>query len=460
MKVLIAGAGKLGYKIASSLIQEDYEITVLDIDPDVIENITNHLDVLTINGDAMDFEILREVEIDKYDVLIATTTSDEGNILLATTAKSLGCKKTIARISNPEYSKQIPFITKELNIDYCINPDYVTAGHIERYLMKKHLLMGDEFADGMVRLVEFNIGKDLELIGKKLKDLDGVKDLLIASVLRNGKTIIPNGETILEKNDVIIIVGREDRVAEFDKTHSEIKLSKKVRKLMIMGGGTLAVYLSRLLEKSGVEVVIVDNDIEVCKYLKEILDNVTVIYGDGTDFDLLEEEMISSFDAFVAATGHDETNLLMALSIKQFGVYKSVAKISRSNYNTIIDKLDLDGAFNKSVITAAEVVSYLRSDKPGRVNLTLQGDAEFTDYVLDENFQYLDKAIIDMRLPRGILIVSVVRGKKVIIPNGSTVLKKGDRVIVFCLHENLQKLKQVFNRKKGKSVLDEIRSHL
>lgn len=239
MRALIVGGGKLGMRLARALVEENIEITVLDNDPRVIQKINNELDVLTVLGNALDFNILRELDIQHYDLIIGTVTSDESNVLITSIAKKLGCKGAIARIRNPEYHSQIRLIKEELDIDYVINPERAAAMAIEKYLLKKYSLMSDEFAGGKVKLVEFNVGQEKEFVNKKLMDLDNLDNLLIAAVSRRGYTFIPDGNTMLKENDVILVIGARKNIDAFDRDHSKVTAVKPTKSVMILGGGKL-----------------------------------------------------------------------------------------------------------------------------------------------------------------------------------------------------------------------------
>ncbi|EFI41864.1 MULTISPECIES: Trk system potassium transporter TrkA [Peptoniphilus] len=461
MKVLIAGAGKLGFRLASALISEKCDVTMLDSNEKVIENINNSLDVLTVNANALDFEILEELDMQSYDLLLATTTSDEANVLISTISKKLGIKKVIARVRNPEYHNQIKFIMTELGIDEIINPDYATAVSIEKYLLKKYLLMSDDFADGRVKLVDFHIGADENFVGRRLMDLKGFDGLLITAITRNGNTIIPNGATVLKEGDVILIAGASQDIEDFDRKHSGINKHKSVKRVMILGGGKLGLYLGILLNDAGIETTIIEIDKNRCIKLKEMLPNAIIINGDGTDYNLLEEEVVESYDAFVATTGFDETNLLMALTVKQVGVYKSVAKISRPNYNKIIGKLGVDAAFNTSFITASEILKIIRGEGSLSVSLMLDGETEFTEIRLGEDLDILNVPIKDLKLPNGVLITTIVRKNDVIIPNGNSILLPEDRIIVFFMHDQIDKVKGFFYPKHRRGgLISELRNYI
>ena len=458
MRALIVGGGKLGMRLARSLVEENIEITVLDNDPRVIQKVNNELDVLTVTGNALDFNILRELDIEHYDLIIGTVTSDESNVLITSIAKKLGCKKAIARIRNPEYHSQIRLIKEELDIDYVINPENAAAMAIEKYLLKKYSLMGDEFAGGKVKLVEFNVGQEKEFVNKKLKDLDNFNDLLIAAVSRRGYTFIPNGDTELKENDVILVIGARKNIDAFDRDHSKVTAVKPTKSVMILGGGKLGDYLCGLLLKDNIEVLVVEKDYDKAMSLKERHPDAVVIHGDGTDFNVLEEEVIHSYDAFVGATGIDETNILMALSMKEEGITKSVAKISRVNFIGVLDKLNLDATFNPSFITASLILKLIRGKDALAINLMYDGNTEVAEIKLHDDLKVLDTALTDLGLPEGILIAAIVRGQDVLIPNGRSRLHRGDRIIVFCKHNHAHMMKSYFYYKERGGLFNELRS--
>ncbi len=458
MRALIVGGGKLGMRLARSLVEENIEITVLDNDPRVIQKVNNELDVLTVTGNALDFNILRELDIEHYDLIIGTVTSDESNVLITSIAKKLGCKKAIARIRNPEYHSQIRLIKEELDIDYVINPENAAAMAIEKYLLKKYSLMGDEFAGGKVKLVEFNVGQEKEFVNKKLKDLDNFNDLLIAAVSRRGYTFIPNGDTELKENDVILVIGARKNIDAFDRDHSKVTAVKPTKSVMILGGGKLGDYLCGLLLKDNIEVLVVEKDYDKAMSLKERHPDAVVIHGDGTDFNVLEEEVIHSYDAFVGATGIDETNILMALSMKEEGITKSVAKISRVNFIGVLDKLNLDATFNPSFITASLILKLIRGKDALAINLMYDGNTEVAEIKLHDDLKVLDTQLTDLGLPEGILIAAIVRGQDVLIPNGRSRLHRGDRIIVFCKHNNAHMMKSYFYYKERGGLFNELRS--
>ncbi len=449
MKAMIVGAGKLGAKLAEFFVDENIDVTVMDSNIKVLERINEHLDVLTVAANGIDIKMLKELDIKTYDLLVGSTENDETNTLICTLAKKLGCKKTIARIRNPEYMQQIDFLKSELGIDHIINPDLATAVAMEKYLLKSYSFYTDEFASGKVQMIDFSIGENQEFVNKMVKDIDGLDRLLITAVQRNGSMIIPNGSTTLLENDVVHIIGNTREIERFSHRLGEDFHRRLVSNVMILGGGNLGYYLAQRLVKNKIQVTLVEQDKERCQELSEILDGVLIIHGDGTDIHLLEEENLSLMDAFVGATGFDEENLLMALMAKQSGVGKSIAKISRSNYIKIIDRLNIDAAINPVYITASNIIKYIRGGRVVSVSLLLGADAEATEIIIDEDLPCVGKKLKDLEIPQGMIIGAIVRDNDVIIPKGDTEIMAEDRIVVFCLTSDLDALKIFFREQKG-----------
>ncbi len=455
MKVMIIGAGKLGYKLAESMVLEDIDVTVIDNNPKVIDYVNEHLDVLTVLANGIDISILRELGIKQYNLLVASTDSDETNTLICTLAKKLGCEKTIARIRNPEYMEQLDFIKNELGIDHIINPDLATAQAIEKYLLKNYSFYSGEFASGKVQMVDLNIEHMKEFVGKKLMELENFQGLLITAISRNGDIIIPNGSTKLLANDTIYIIGKSDEIINLNNRVTQDIIRRDMEKVMILGGSNIGFYLARKLSRAEISVTLIEKDKERCQELSELLGDVLIIHGDGTDIHLLEEERISSMDAFVGVTGFDEDNLLMGLMAKQYGVPKTISKISRQSYTKIIDRLGIDVALNPIYITASNILKYIRGGKIVSVSLLIGGDGEVTEIIVGKDLPVVGKTLEELKLPKGIIIGAIVHNGKVIIPNGKSVIQANDRIVVFCLTEDLPTLKIFFNPHKG-GVLSEL----
>lgn len=452
---MIIGAGKLGQKLAESMVLEDIDVTVVDVNSKVIDKINEHVDVLTVVANGIDIRVLKQLNIENCDLLVACTDSDETNTVICSLAKKLGCKQTIARIRNPEYMEQLDFIKTELGIDHTINPDLATATSISKYLLKSFGFNSGNFASGKVQMIDFNIHYNEEFVGKKLMELQGFEKLLITAISRNGVIIIPNGSTELLEGDVIHIIGKCEEIEKFSSHFIDDYHKKIIERVMILGGGNIGYYLADKLSKSRIQVTLIERDKERCQELSEKLNNVLIIHGDGTDIQLLEEESLSSMDAFVGVTGYDEENLLMALMAKQAGVSKVISKISRPNYSKIIDRLDIDVAVNPVFITASNILKFIRGGKVVSVSLLLGGDAEVTEIIIDKDLPIVNKSISELNLPKGIIIGAIVRYGEVTIPKGDTIIKPNDRIVVFCLNDDLPTLKIFFKTHKG-GILSEL----
>lgn len=451
MKVIIVGAGKLGQKLAESLVTENIDVTLVDKNPALIDSINENLDVLTVVASGVDVATLKEIGIKNCDLLVACTKEDETNTVICLLAKKLGCKKTIARIRNPEYMEQLDFVKTELGIDLVINPELETAKAIEKYLLKNFSFYIGDFARGKVTMLDFNIGHNEDFVEKRVKELKDFDNFLITAISRDGEIIIPNGSTKLIQDDIIHVIGRSDDISRLDnKFQKDVGIRRKqIERAMILGGGRISLYLAKRLLKSNIGVTIIEEDKKQCENLDENLDNVLVIHGDGTDIHLLEEENLEYMDAFIGLTGYDEQNLLMALMAKQAGVSKTVAKISRENYIKIIDKLGIDGAFNTVYITASKILKYIRGGKVVSVSLLLGGDGEVTEIIVGEDLPFTGKPLADLNLPEGIIIGAIVHNGQVIIPKGSSLIHPGDRIVVFSLTKDLPTLKMFMKPDKG-----------
>ena len=450
MKVMVIGAGKLGKKLATAMLNGEIHVTMVDNNSDVLERLKDHLDVLTVNANGMRKEVLEELNISSYDLIISVTSSDETNIIISSMAKNLGCISSVARIRNPEYASQIDFIKETYDIDHIINPELATANEILRYLMESYTFYFGDYSKGKVSLVNFNIKNLPDFVGKSISELKNMEELLIVAILRNSDIIIPHGGTDLEENDIIYIIGQKNKINGIARKLNASQDKKSVKKAMILGGGKIGYYLADSLSKKGIIIKIIESNENRCKELSDNLaDNVLVIHGNGTDVNLLEEEDLAGMDAFIGVTGFDEENLFMSLRAKQLNISKVIAKISRQSYIHVIEKLGIDMAINPVNITASEILKYIRGGRVVSVSLLLDGQAEVTEIIATKDLQILDKPIKSLNLPKGIILGSIVHKGKVVIPNGDSKIQVGDRVVIFSLLSEVHSLETFFHLKEG-----------
>ncbi len=437
MRAIIVGAGKFGYRLAEALDKRSIDIILIDQNEKAIERVNDHLDVMTILGSGTDFELLRSQDIPNQDMVISVTSSDETNTLICSMAKKLGCPRTIARIRNPEYTSQTDFFKKEMGIDYIVNPDMATAAEIGRYLLKHQRINLTATAKNTISLVDINGSQLNDHIGKPVQAIE-VEGMFIAALSRNGEVLIPDQYTQLQESDVLYIIGRRNtlnRLSDHYDYYGERLEKDEIRRVMILGGGKTGYYLAQKLLKYGLSVTVIEENKLRSKVLSDEFPNALIINGDGTDINLLQEESIEKMDAFVSVTGYDEQNLLMALMAKQSGVKKVIAKISRSNYTSLVDRLPIDSAFNPITISIGNIIRFIHNNETLLPSLMLDGQTEITELVADTGTIIMGHKISEIPFPKGIKLGAIIRGKEYMKPRKDIRLQEGDRMVLFS-HKN------------------------
>ena len=450
MKVAIVGAGKLGVKVATALLGGDHYITVIDKNEAVLNRISQQMDVMTVAGNGKNIKLLENCGITSFDFLLASTDSDEKNIIIASFAKKLGCSKVIARVRDPEHMKQLDFIKETMNIDHIVNPDLSITMEIYKYLVEKYTLTNGIFSSGKVAMVQFNVKKYRKLSGLSMIEVRKVlPNMLIVAISRNGKIIIPHGQTIIEDNDTIYLIGEKSEIHEFhQKVHEKGKYTN-LQKVMIVGGGKTGFYLADKLSEFGIAVKVIEKSKERCYYLSTHLDDVMILHGDATDTALLEEENIDEMDAFVTATGFDEENLLLALMAKQRGIEDVISKVSRQSYKNLIEKMGIDMALNPLDIITSTILRYVQGSKRIISSLLIQGQAEIMEIIASEEMKLTNVTLSELDLPDGVLIAAIHRGNRVIIPDGNTVILPDDKVTIFCLLSDIAEVESLFKPRRS-----------
>lgn len=448
MKIAIVGAGKLGLKVLNALSGGGHSIIVFDRNKDILEKISQQYDVMTVAGNAKKLDLLKEHQIQNFDFLITCTHNDEENIVVASFAKKLGCAKVIARVRDPEHMNQMDFIKENMNINHIVNPDLSITNEIYKYLVEKYTLTNGIFSSGKVSMVQFKIQKMKNLIGLSMIEVSKIlPNMLVVAISRNGKIIIPHGNTVIEDNDTIYLIGEK---AEIVSLHSKVYEKGKytnLQKVMIIGGGKTGFYLAKKLAEFGISVKIIEKNKDRCYYLSTHLDDVLVLHGDATDSGLLEEENLDEMDAVVTATGYDEENLLLALMAKQRGIEDVISKVSRQSYKTLIESMGIDMALNPLDIIASTVLRYIQGSKKIISSLLIQGQAEIMEIIATDSMKLSNIPLKDLELPDGVLIAAIHRGNSVIIPKGDTKILKNDKVTIFCLLSDIGELEKLLSPK-------------
>lgn len=446
MKVAIVGAGKLGIKVATTLLDGNHAVTLIDTNAEVLQKVGSHVDVMTVNANAKETKVLKNIGISNFDFLITTTGNDETNIVIAAFAKKLGCERVLARVTDPEHMQQLQFIKDLMSIDYIVNPDLGITVEIYKYLAEKYTLSNGIFSSGKISLLEFQVDKYKQLIDLPIHRFSEVlPHMLVVGISRNGKVIIPHGNDVIKANDFLYVVGEKEPIQELNKkVHVRGKYTD-LQKVMIMGGGKTGFYLAQMLSEFGAAVKIIEKKRERCYYLSTHLNDVMVLHGDATDLNLLEEENMDGMDAVVTTTGFDEDNLLLALTAKMHGVEDVIAKVSRTSYAEIISRMGIDMALNPQDITTSTILRLVQGKKKVLSSQLIQGQAEIMEIIATPTMKFLDIPLKNLNLPRGLIIAAIHRGHEVIIPNGDTAIKTDDRVMILSLLSDISNTEKFLN---------------
>ena len=451
MKILIVGAGKVGSTIAAGLSREDHDITLMDNDLSALERDQDNLNVMSIKGSGTSMNSLMEAGVDKTDLLIAVTNSDEVNMLCCMTAKRLGAKHTVARIRDPEYSRELYELKKDLDLDMVINPEYQTAMEIARILRFSAAASVETFAGGHVEMVSYRVSADEKVVGKPLSKVmqKTANPVLYCAVMRGNELIIPNGDTVLQEGDLAYLVGRGTQIANFLKTSG--RRTSSARNVVVIGGGLIAYYLCDSIMKSGVRVRIVDENKEICEEMDARLPGCVVIRGDGTSTDLLEAENVRECDALVMLTGSDEENVITGLYGRQIGVPKVVVKVNRNGYMGVLKELKMDSTVSPKNITATQIIRYVRAlnNSQGTEGVEMLyrfagGQLEASQFSVTETTRYRGVPLKDIRFRAGVLLAAINRRGEVLIPSGKDVFREQDTVIVISRETGLKELNEIF----------------
>ena len=444
MQIVIVGGGKVGTALVRSLSQEDNNICIVDIKPDVVRQLATEYDVMGMVGNGSSYGVLKEAGIETADLLIAVTEHDELNLLCCVIARKASKCQTIARVRNPIYSQEKRFLQRELGLSMIINPEQTAASEIASLLGFPSALGIDSFAGGKVEMIRFKIPAESKLEGKTLRDVNAMTggDFLICAVDRDGQVAIPDGNFIMRSGDVVsLVTSRKSAKLFFEKINMNTNRAKNT---MIVGGGKITLYLAKMLDNLGIAVKIIEKNPDRCLELSEALPHATIINGDGSDEAFLKEERIDTMDAFVALTNLDEENILLSLMAKRKVSRKVVTKINREQLNEVIHNLDIDSVVYPKLLTAQKILRYSRATKNsiGSNVKTLyrmyDDKVEALEFVITENSKITGIPLAKMKRKKGLLIGAIIRNDKLVIPDGQTEIMPGDSVIVVTTHLGLQ----------------------
>ena len=454
MRIILVGDGKVGHTLASRLTQEGHNLTIVDRSDAVLRKAQDELDVLTVEGNGANANVLISAEVDRADIVVATTATDEINMLCSLISKRLGAKFTIARIRDPEYNEALAMLQRGLGIDQAVNPERATALEISRLLRYPFASNIETFARGRVEIVAFRAQATDHLVDHPLKDVNRrAKDLprvLYAAVERDGNVYVPNGDFVIRAGDKVHVAQDVATITSYFRYLG--RNTSQIRSVLLLGGGRISFYLAKMITPLGIKVTIIEVDPQKATRLSEQLPDVDVICGDGTDQELLEQEGVSDFDAFVSLGSRDEENLMTGLYAAKRGVKKVIAKNNRVSYLELIDGLGLDSIVSPKDITTDTILRYVR----GRVNgqgtsveklyKLVNGQAEALEFTAKAGAPYLGKRLMDLKLTEGAIIAVIVRMGKVIVPFGNDHIEADDTILVITRKTGITDLNEVILR--------------
>ena len=452
MRIVVVGAGKVGRVLTEQLAAEKHDIVVIDQDTDLIESLVNIYDVRGVVGNGGCYDVQKDAFEDGADLLIATTSSDETNILACLVAKKLGTPHTIARIRNPEYEKQLHFMREELGLSMVVNPEKATAREIARVLRFPSAIKREQFCRQRFELVEYRINEGNPLVGLQLSDLYRnirVK-ILICAVARGQQTIIPTGATVLQKGDKIYLTASARDLESFFRKLNIFKA--RANNIMIVGASRIAYYLVKELQDIQKRVTVIDSNAARCQAMSEKFPGVLVIHGDGADSELLSEERISEMDAFVPLTGLDETNIILAMYASQFPNCKVVAKINRPSFADLANQKGLvDSVVSTAAVTSETIARYVRamqnsfdSDNIKTLHRLVGGRVEALEFNVGPGLPFIGVPLKDLNLREGLLVAGIVRQNGApVIPSGADALQEGDDVVIVTTDTTLHALRDI-----------------
>ncbi len=446
MKIVIAGAGEMGSHLAMMLSGNGHDITVIDKEPKLLVEVASLADVITVEGDSTTFATLRRAAMRKSDLFIAVNHEENDNIVAAVLAKQLGAKKSIARIDNNEYlepnNKEI-FIN--MGIDYLFYPEKVAASEVVNLLGHTSITEYVDFSSGKLSLVVFRLDASSPLIGRSLSgfaDDDTPLQYRTVAINRDDKTIIPQRDEVFKDGDLIYVITRN---AALDSLMSlSGKSSIDVKNMMILGGSRIGIRVAMELQDK-VNIKMVDYNADKAYRLAEKLDKTLIIHADGRNTEVMLEEGIANMDAFLAVTGRSETNILAAMLAKRMGVKRVIAEVENLNYINLADSIGVDTIINKKMVTASNIFRFTMSTDVQAIKCLTGSEAEVLEFIVKPNAPATKRPIRELSLPNDTIIGGIVRGDKVFIATGNTIIAPYDRVVVFAMPQSISKIGSYFN---------------
>ncbi len=449
MKIIVVGGGKVGQTLVEQLNAEGHDITIIDKDPEVVESIISKVDVMGFVGNGASYHIQKEAGCSDANLLIAVTDSDELNLLCCMIAKKSGNCHTIARVRNPEYSRDITSIRSELGLAMVINPELAAAKEASRLMRFPQAISVETFAKGRADVLSFKIKEGSPLANLKLIDLSQKLhcDVLVCGVERNDEFIIPRGNFKLLENDLIFIVASPKKADEFFRKAG--LQSAKARRAVIVGGGDVTYYLATELISAGIDVTIIEKDMARCEVLSDVIPKALVIHGDGSDKSVLEEQNVASADGFMAFTDLDEENIMLALYAKNVSQAKIITKINHITFDDLIENLNIGSIVCPKNITAENIIRYVRAMENSlafnieTLHRMCDDKAEALEFLIREGSPVIGQPLQKLKIRSDVLIGCINRDGEIMIPRGGTEINVDDTVVVITSHTGFTDISEI-----------------
>lgn len=444
MKIVIAGAGGIGFYLARLLSSAQHDIVLIDSSRDVLEYAQTHLDVQTILGDASSIKVLEGAGLSAVGLFLAVTTHENDNLIACILAKKLGAKQTIARINTiSSIKKEFKATFYELGVDKIISPSLLASQEIVRLLELNQVTDSFDFENGKVSLIGITLEDPSFYLGKSIEEIQKIKGSSLSpiAILRGHETILPRANTVLKRGDHIYFITSKKEVDNLLNTIG--KPTKKLKSIMFIGGNVISVTAAKQLEND-FKITIVEQDEKICKWLVDQLDNTLVIKGDPSNFELLKEEGLSQMDAFIAVTPNSETNIITALMAETAGVHKTIALVENLDYTHISQNIGVNTMINKKIIAANNIFRYVRKGKVEAIASLHGVDAEVIEYSIHKESRLTRFTLRNLKLPANAIIGAVIRDDETIIPTGDFILKLYDKVIILALPSAIAKIEDLF----------------
>ncbi len=446
MNIIIAGDGEMGLHLASLLSGEDHNITFINNNEEVLEDIDNHADILAIMGDATNIPDLKNARIDKADLFVSIMHIEDANIVACILAKKLGAKHCIARVSNIEnLKKENKKIFRELGIDNLVSPEAIAAKEIIKLIKQTAADEVFDFSEGRLSLFSIKLDQRALIINKSLREIadeNGTLAFRAVAVHRKGKTFIPKGETRFLLGDIAYIITKPEGIDQIMKMGGRQK--EVLKNIIIVGGGRIGRNVALNLEKE-LNVKLLEINKERCYELSDVLSDTLIINGDSRDLTLLEDENISSMDAFISVTRDSETNILTSLLAKRYGVNRTIALIDNIDFIDIAQNIGIDTIINKKLIAASYIENFTLNAKVEAIKVLSSVDADVVELVARKNSYITKNKISKLKIPENAIIGGVLRDQVAIIADGNTHIQEGDKVVVFSLPTCIKSVSKLFN---------------